>query len=418
MTKPLRPVHFTFTINSFRRAALPAMLVALVAFAFPSAQSQTYQVIHRFQAGDGAGPSAGLTVDAAGRLYGVTGAGGVFNFGTVFKLVRSGSGWTLNTLYSFRGDNDGVNPVARVTFGPDGALYGTTLRGGGNGCNGTGCGTVFKLKPPPSACKTAICPWNETILHAFALNDGNSPLGDLIFDVSGNIYGVTSQGGAPNYGGVVYELTPSGGGWTESILYSFGGSLLNPTAGVIFDKSGNLYGTLGGYGYGNVFQLTPSAGGWVENTLYGFQGGNDGGYPYGLISDAAGNLYGVTYLSSTGGGTVFELTPTNGAWTFSVLYSFAVGSGGPVAPLTMDKAGNLYGTTYGDGAYGKGSIFKLTTGAGGWTYASLHDFTGTNGDGAHPASNVSFDANGNLYGTASRGGNGQCDCGLVWEITP
>jgi len=89
-----------------------------------------------------------------------------------------------------------------------------------------------------------------------------------------------------------------------------------------------------------------------------------------------------------------------------------------VAPLTMDKAGNLYGTTNGDGAYGKGSIFKLTPGASGWSYTSLHDFTGTNGDGAYPASNVVFDASGNLYGTATRGGNGQCQCGLVWEITP
>src|SRR5271165_5145898 len=106
MTKPLQPMHFTFTIN-LRRPALLAMLGALVAFAFPSAQSQTYQVIHRFQAGDGAGPSAGLTVDAAGRLYGTTGAGGIFNFGTAFKLAPSGSGWTLTTLYSFAGDHDG-----------------------------------------------------------------------------------------------------------------------------------------------------------------------------------------------------------------------------------------------------------------------------------------------------------------------
>lgn len=410
-----------FNLQPSLRALMNALALgfALMVVFTPSAQGQTYQVIHRFQGGEGAGPSAGLTIDAAGRLYGVTGAGGAFNFGTAFKLTRSGSGWTLTTLYSFKEGNDGRGPDSRVIFGPDGDLYGTTYEGGGNGCSGNGCGTVFKLKPRPSACTTVICPWDETILHAFDLNDGNWPIGDLLFDASGNIYGATRQGGAPNYGGVVYELTPSGGGWTESILYSFGGQLLTPTTGVIFDKSGNLYGTLAGYTYGYVFQLTPSGGGWVENNLYHFQGGNDGGGPSGLIFDDAGNLYGATDLyGAGGGGTVYELTPSNGQWTFSVLYGFAAGNGGPVAPLTIDKAGNLYGTTWGDGAYGKGSIFKLTPGAGGWTYTSLHDFTGTNGDGAYPASNVIFDANGNLYGTAGRGGNGQCQCGLVWEITP
>ena len=420
MTRPLRPFCLAFTIP-LRSSATLAMMLALVAAVALPARGQTYQVIHTFQIGDGATPAAGLTMDAAGRLYGTTASGGAHRFGTVFKLARAGSGWTLSTLYSFKGDNDGAAPAGRVSFGSDGALYGTTYEGGGNGCNAVGCGTVFKLKPSPSACKTALCPWNETILHAFNQSDGNFPLGDLLFDASGNIYGVTSQGGVPNLGGVVYELTPSGGGWTQSILYSFGGSLLYPSAGVIFDKAGNLYGTLLGSGDGHVFQLAPATSGWVYNEVYALLGGGEGGLPEaGLIFDDAGSLYGAsTSYGGGGGGTVFKLTPSNGGWTLSILYSFVGVWGnvdGPIANLVTDKSGNLYGTTYADGAYGMGSVFKLIPRGSGWSYTSLHDFTG-GADGANPKSNVIFDANGNLYGTASTGGN-QCSCGVVWEITP
>jgi uncharacterized repeat protein (TIGR03803 family) len=234
--------------------------------------------------------------------------------------------------------------------------------------------------------------------------------------------------------GVVYELAASNGKWTEKVLYPFGGGADGAApnlAAVIFDKAGNLYGTtyLGGdlgacygYGCGVVFQLTPSGSDWTEQVLYTFTGGNDGQKPVGgLIFDGSGNLYGSTSTSGTGdGGTVFELTPSNDNWVPSFLYSFQ--GGGPYASLSMRAAGNLYGTDDGGGAYGDGSIFKLTPNADGtWTYTSLHDFAGGS-DGDGPISNVIFDAKGNLYGTAMSGGDLHCGggfgCGVIWEITP
>jgi uncharacterized repeat protein (TIGR03803 family) len=134
-----------------------------------------------------------------------------------------------------------------------------------------------------------------------------------------------------------------------------------------------------------------------------------------LISDNAGNLYGATTVGgSGGGGTVFELTPSNGQWTLSVLYSFT-GSAGPSNSLVLDMAGNLYGTTVEDGTYGAGTVFELTPSGGSWTYTDLHDFTGGS-DGSDPFGGVTLDANGNIYGTTEAGGaNGD---GIVFEITP
>jgi uncharacterized repeat protein (TIGR03803 family) len=164
------------------------------------------------------------------------------------------------------------------------------------------------------------------------------------------------------------------------------------------------------------------SGGCTQNVLYSFQGGSDGGNLIGsLIFDNSGNLYGTTYWGGEGGGTVFKLTPSGASWTYSLIYNLT-GGGGPAASLTMDAAGNLYGTTAADGAYGAGSVFKLTPSNGGWTETDLYDFTGGS-DGANPWSNVTFDANGNLYGTTLGGGytGGNCfpgGCGVVWEFTP
>jgi uncharacterized repeat protein (TIGR03803 family) len=402
------------------------------------AQAQTYRVIYNFTGGqDGADPRAGLTIDRAGNLYGTAygtaylGAGA----GTVYQLKRNGSSWTFNSLYSFTGGSDGGNPLARVILGPYGALYGTTPFGGNPSCHDPlGCGTVFKLRPSPTACKTLPCPWTETVLHTFlGSDDGSTPgFGDLLFDQTGNIYGTTSGGGAYG-GGTVYELTPSGGGWTESVLYSFGGGSdgNTPWGGVILDNAGNLYGTTGAGGLSNagtVFQLVHSMR-WTENILRSFAYGSDGGdHPFaGLIIDQSGNLYGATQEGGSGsGGTVFELSPSGGGWTFSLLYSIRGGgiNCGPSGSLVMDGAGNLYGTTVCDGRYGYGSVFKLTPSRPYWTYTSLHDFCAGGppcSDGTGPISNVVFDANGNLYGTAEAGGSGtacQGGCGIVWEITP
>ncbi len=400
-------------------------------FVTQSAQAQTYTIIHNFMGGaDGDEPNYGLTIDASGNLYGTT-FGGDFGTGTVYMLSPGDSGWVLTPLYVFTGGSDGAAPYAAVIFGPDGSLYGTTGFGGTGGIGmcqtgggKTGCGTVYKLTPSNGS-------WTESVLYNFTGgSDGATPYGGrLIFDQTGNLYGTTFGGGSKNCSGgcgVVYELTPSNGGWTENVLYTFSGGNdgANPWAGVIFDQSGNLYGTTfggGKYGYGTVYELMPSASGWMLKTLYNFQNQQDGGQPYaGLIFDQSGNLYGATTKSaSSGGGTVFEMTPLNGDWSFQTLYVFPGSSGGhlaegPVASLVMDSVGNLYGATAGDGAYSFGSVFKLTaTSGGGWTYTSLHDFTG-NDDGQVPRSNLVFDKNDNLYGTAYGGAEGY---GVVFEMT-
>jgi uncharacterized repeat protein (TIGR03803 family) len=385
-----------------------------------AAQAQTFTVLHNFTGKeDGATPKAGVTMDGAGNLYGTTYTGGG-GYGTVYRLKRSGSNWVFSPLYSF-GGSDGANPSARVIFGPDGALYGTAEFGGT-------AGTVFKLQPSASACKAALCLWTETVLHNFQAGaDGANPgYGDMLFDQARDIYGTTIEGGAPHNAGMAYELTPAGSGYTESIIYSFGGGSdgVGPHNGLIFDSVGNLYGTTaqgGSSSDGTVFQLALGESGWTENLLSSFSNGSAGVDPFaGLIFDKAGNLYGAASDGGTAGqGTAFELTPANGSWIYSVLYSFSAPPGGfqcgPYSTLVMDQAGNLYGTTRCAGANGLGSVFKLTPTGGGWIYTALHDFTGGS-DGGYPLSNVIFDTTGNLYGTASTGGSH--GDGVVWEITP
>ncbi len=409
-----------------RRAATAGLALSitflLTLAATQTTQAATLKVIYTFTGqNDGATPYAGLTMDRLGNLYGTTSAGGT-GYGTVFELKRSGSSWTFSTIYTFAGGSDGAGPRARVVIGPDGALYGATFQGGGAGCGMTGCGTVFRL-----ACNTAVCSWKETVLHRFTgSTDGAEPLGDLVFDRAGNIYGTAALGGLPQgCGGLgcgtVFQLSHSNANWTLSTLHEFGSGSdgTYPNGGVIFDPSGNLYGTTysgGANNDGAVFQLTPSGSGWTENVLYNFQDLLDGQGPdAGLIFDASGNLYGTTVLGGAGaGGTVFELTPSNGNWQFQVLYSLT-GIQGPISNLSEDAAGNLYGTTFQDGAYLLGSGFKLTPSNGSWKYSSLHDFTGGN-DGQFPLSNLIFDASGHLYGTSASGGEN--NLGVVVQITP
>lgn len=418
----LRPkiVASVFGITLLR--VIVILAASVIAAIIPAAQAQTFQVIHNFTAEgeDGATPTAGVTMDGAENIYGTTEFGGAF-YGTVYKLKRSGSNWLSNPLYVFLNGGDGANPMARVIFGPDGALYGTAS-GGGNSY-----GTVFKLRPPPSACKTALCPWELTALYAFGGGaDGLSPgLGDLLFE-DGAIYGTTIFGGSGG-DGLLYQLMPSGVGWTESVVHNFGGvnDGAKPYAGVIADSAGNLYGTTADGGpsdSGNAFQLLSSME-WTENVLHTFTDQSDGRAPVaGLIFDQMANLYGATIDGGDGGGgTIFELLHSDGGWTHSVLYSFTgrPGGCGPWGTLVMDQAGSLYGTTMCDGAHDEGNVFKLTKTDSGWTYTSLYDFTGGS-DGGNPISNVILDTAGNLYGTASTGGTGTCDngCGVVWEITP
>jgi uncharacterized repeat protein (TIGR03803 family) len=397
-----------------------AVLFAVVLVAAHSTQAQTFAVLHNFTGGaDGANPWAGLTWDRAGNLYGTTQYGGIGSYGAVYKLTHKGSSWVVNPLYGFTGGSDGARPQARVVFGPNDTLYGTT---GGGGSEGVG--TVFNLRPQPNACANLLCPWMETVLYSFRGLSGYFPgYGDLIFDQADNIYGTTQSGGYIGLG-TVYQLTPAGSGWAESVLYSFKGGRSdgeNPFSSVIFDKAGNLYGTTygGSSDYGTVFELTYSAeSGWTETILYSFQNPTrDGAYPYaGMIFDPAGNLYGATTDGGSDyGGTVFKLTPSGGSWTWSLVYSFTGNPKcGPVGTLVMDGAGNLYGTTLCDGANNAGSVFKLTPSGISWAYTSLHDFTGGS-DGGYPYCNVVLDGTGNLYGTTSTGGTQ--NVGVVFEIT-
>lgn len=406
-----------------------AVLLAAVLLAVgQTAEAQTYTVIHSFTGGsDGGVPMAGVTLDHSGNLYGTANLGGNFGgncgsagCGLVYRLSNHSSSWVLTPLHSFTGGNDGSNPqIASVVFGPDGSIYSTTARGGGMCSNNPqGCGTIFKLQPAPNACRNVLCSWDETILYSFDGTDGANPIGALVFDAQGNVDGVTNAGSFRN-GGIAFQLQSSGlMVMTLAHLYGYPGS------GITIGPNSNLYGStfIGMSSPGTIYQLMQSGSDWISTNIYEFTGGNDGGYPKaGVTFDPAGNLYGATSSGGSGqGGTVFQLTPSSNGWDFNLLYSF-VGPGngllvvGPIGNLVLDAAGNLYGTTYSDGAFGCGAVFKLNHNGDGWSYTSLHDFTcGT--DGAFPYSNLVFDTAGNIYGTAS--GGGAFGAGVVFEITP
>ena len=389
-------------------AISPAILLVLTLFATPTVQAQTFSVIHNFTGGlDGEDPSSGVTVGPSGVLYGTT-PGGENNTGTVFKLSRANSSWVFTPLYEFPEGSDAGYPFGGVVIGPNGALYGTTDGGDLNP------GTVFELRPPPTFCRSVLCYWNETVLHAFTgqPTDGANPeYVNLAFDQAGNIYGTTVGGGMSN-GGTTFELTPSGGGYTESI-YSFRDGY--PSYGVVLDIAGNVYGTTAG----TVYQLMPSSGGWVENVLVHFDGTNGSDPISGLLIDASGNLYGTTFGGgqNNGDGVVYKLAPSGGGFTYSALYTFSsyCESYGGVA---MDAAGDFFGGCYVGGAHGNGWIYELTNCSQACTVVDLHDFSGSDGSGPYGA--PALDANGNLYGTTLSGGTGNCDsgagCGVVWEI--
>ncbi|MGA2370792.1 MAG: choice-of-anchor tandem repeat GloVer-containing protein [Candidatus Korobacteraceae bacterium] len=406
----------------FAFAQRPARLVfaivatfLLIASLSHSAQSQTYSVIHNFTGGqDGGQPAAGPALDASGNLYGTAFYGGSSNNGAVYKLTHHNSSWVLSPLYSFTAGGDGAHPeYGAVTLGPDGSPYGTTS----SGALGE-AGTVFSVRPRPTACASTICAWMDNTVHQFGTgNDGIQPLGSVVFDAAGKMSGTTFLGGASGMG-TVFEAMPSG---TENVIYNFAGGSdgANPVAGLTFDSAGNLYGTTyggGANGWGTIFKLSPSGSGWTKTVIYNFQNANDGRAPAGgVIFDQAGNLYGGTaFGGANSGGVVYELSPSGANWTLTTLYSFS-GVAGPYNNLTFDASGNLYGTTYRDGANLVGSVFKLTQSAGNWTFTDLYDFTNGN-DGGYPTSSVAADSQADVFGTASSGGtSGQ---GVVFEITP
>jgi uncharacterized repeat protein (TIGR03803 family) len=408
----------------------PLALVTALAIAFvvafvavPVTQAQTFSVIYTFGSGEGSHPVGGVTI-RAGQLFGTT-AGGVDQYGSVYQLSHLGSGWSAKPLALFFLDGEG--PIGNADFGPDGHLYSTTQLGGAHNA-----GALFNLVPPVSFCKTAECLWTENVVHDFQFApDGAYPTrGSLIWDQQGNLFGTTSGGGYFGWG-TIFEVTKSLDSWTETPLHSFsdGYDGAAPQNGVVFDSHGNLFGTAttaGGScryqgGCGTLFELFPYAGGWEISILHTFSGDSDGAYPAGVIFDMAGNLYGATQTGGSGSaGTIYELSPSGNTWTFNVLYTFSGLEGcGSIASLSLDAAGNLYGTTVCGGAYQWGSVFKLTNTANGWVYTSLHDFTG-GVDGAYPECNVTIDSDGTIYGTARFGGSGHDNAGngVVWMITP
>ena len=419
MAQQIAPLIFNITLRARKTLVALAIAVAILT-PVPTAHAQTLTVLHAFTGPDGGEPIAGVTMDAAGNLYGTAYGGGQYGEGLVYKLARKGSGWTLSPLYSFH-LGSGSEPIGGVTIRRDGNLYGTTVGGGQHSA-----GVVYKLSPPATVCKSVLCPWTETLLYQFTGGaDGSGPEAALLFDSAGNLYGTTSGGGTGGYG-AVFKLTPSGSGWTESVLYSFTNSPdgSGPFSGVTFDQNGNLYGTTvgGGNNYGTVYQLTPSGSGWTEKVLYAFQGSNDGAIPYaGVVLDPEGNLYGATFYYGAGdGGTIFELTPSGGNWIFSVLYSPVLpGLGGAAGTLARTSNGTLYGTLFtggGDGCsgYGCGSVLQLSPSNGGWEYTSLYNLN--HGDySGNPEGGLILDSAGNLYGTTT--GDLGC-CGMVFEVTP
>jgi uncharacterized repeat protein (TIGR03803 family) len=308
---------------------------------------------------------------------------------------------------------EGNSPNSRLAFGPDGNPYGTTYY---NDINYQGYGLVYNLTPESLNGPTAK-QWHQNVRYQFQGSpDGAHPSGgDLLWDQQGNIYGTTEFGGATN-NGTVYELTCSGKNCTEKVIYDFLGDPDGkfPSDGVVFDSTGNLYGTtLGGglYGRGTVFELKYSNGGWTETVLYNFTGDSDGANPSaGVIFDNFGNLYGATKGGgSADEGTVFKLSPSGDSWTFNLLYSFPsqYDTGcGPSASLVIDSAGSLYGSWGCGGRYSDSYLFKLTQTGDTWDYTQLQDF---GGEGSR--SKLAIDANGTLYGTTS--GN-DFDTGTVW----
>jgi uncharacterized repeat protein (TIGR03803 family) len=340
---------------------------------------------------------------------------------TILTLPGStlGAGSTEKVIYSFRGGSDGSNPMSALVADHAGNLYGTTAGGGSSSCI-AGCGTVFQLAPPAAQGG----PWTEAVLYRFTGGtDGAAPESNLIFDASGNLYGTTAGGGDASSDGTVFRLMPPsapGGAWTETVLYRFAGHSDGkvPLAGLVFDQKGNLYGTTvfgGTTSAGTVFQLTPPAtagAAWTETVLHTFGHGNDG------LDPEAGLVLdnrGALY-GTTITGTVFKLTPPN--WTENVLFNFTGGGNNGSWPCALIfRRGSLFGLSrLGGSPANTGTAFQLTAAAGGpWTENTLYSFTGGD-DGGEPCGTLASDQAGNLYGTAS--GNGLNIPGTVFRLTP
>jgi hypothetical protein len=404
----------------------------LIGMAAPAAAGDLIQtphakvtILYRFSGGsDGGNPYGPLVADQAGNLYGIAALGGDAGLGVVFELASGPNDtWTETVLHSFSG-SDGAYPNPGLTFDAQGNLYGTTFAGGQTG------GVAFELSPGQSGA------WSFSLLNSFGSASspgGSEPNGNLVLDTTGNAYGTTQLGGAgvcsnfPGPCGVVFELSPAGSGtWTESVLYSFKGRPDGefPYASVFFDSAGNLDGTTneGGsgkcndgegaiIGCGTVFALSPSGGGWSETQLYNFKKSEQNMPGSTLVSDSNGSLFG------TAGYDVFRVRPvTGGKWKKETIYEFTEGIGGtiPSSGVTFDSQGNLYGTTSSSRLSGFSTVFELSPpamGEGAWSEATLAKF-GKGFDSNQPRGGVLLAGNGAIYGAVS----GTAGRGYVFAI--
>lgn len=398
----------------------------------------TLTTLVSFNGSDGQAPQAGLTINSAGNLYGTTWLGGPFaagsnlGWGTLFEIVGTGGSYANapSTLVDFNFTN-GANPQAGLVADAAGDLFGTTQYGGASGF-----GTVFEIARTGSSYANTA-----TILASFNGTDGDAPLSGLIVDAAGDLFGTTEFGGASG-DGTVFEITRVGGGYvsTPNTLASFTGSNGQwPRAGLISDAAGDLFGTTaygGAYdigaggtsGDGTVFEIAKTSSGYASapTTLANFNA-TDGQTPQaGLMIDAAGDLFGTTEFGGTNdAGTVFEIpkTASGYAGTPTTLINFNFTDGEePQSGLISDAAGNLFGTTAGGGASGLGTVFELARTGGGYAGAPtvLANFAGANG--SYPVGNLIADSNGDIFGTTyfggangySAGSNGD---GTVFEVS-
>jgi uncharacterized repeat protein (TIGR03803 family) len=408
-----------------------AMLSALLLLisARPT-QAQTETVLHSFTGGsDGGLPESSLTF-YGGSFYGTTLVGGGsldLGEGTVFELSQNPQGgWNETVIYDFcpGGEEvcpDGSYPVGPVIFDSAGNLYGTTPEGGAisSDCVFTpGCGTVFEISPAGTT-------WTEKVLYSFPGGAGGSVAqSDLVMDAAGNLYGTTAYGIG---GGSIFELSPStGGGWTEKLISP---GVIIPLTGLTIDASGNIFTiTLGATAtQATAIEMSPNgAGGWTSTVIYTYP---DNIATWGtLVFDQAGNLYGAKVTSCQAGyrqacnlETVYKLTPGKGEWTRTILFTSpqvdsVVETSAFNAGLTLDAAGNIYGTTILTGTYSLGTVFELVAPVGGGSYEEkiLWNFDGS--DGSQPLGAPTLDNAGDLYGTTYQGGT--AGNGAVFEVNP
>ncbi len=361
--------------------------------------AQTFTTLVNFDGANGELPYfMSLVQGTDGNYYGTTEGGGAFGEGTIFKVTPGGA---LTTIYSFCAKiacTDGSLPYAGLVQATNGNFYGTTSEGGANNY-----GTVFKISLSGTL----------TTLHSFDYTDGATPASVLVQATNGNFYGTTRNGGNSGNYGTVFEITPQGTLTTLHIFLGYtAGDGANPYAGLVQAANGALYGTTlagGTPNVGTIFRITPAG---VLTTLYVFSPDNDGAEnPYGgLVLAANGDFYGTTFGGGVNGyGTVFKITPGG---TLTTLNSFDDTDGASVdAGLALATDGNFYGTTNAGGASRDGTVFKITPSG---ILTTLHAFDGS--DGSNPSGGLMQATNGSFYGTTYSGGTSEFD-GTVFSLS-